>query len=236
VHPDSQDASCRTEEISRYWSELAQGSRVLIGGDFNTSSATELQRRASFAENFAGGRHWSVATHDEYTAFYLLGVKYKYDWAYSNFGAACTACGGNYGTSSLTYGSACGGYDGMTRADGGDGMDHRQLLVDMVVEGSGGTCAHEPYVTGSALASGCSACVAAVCAADSYCCTTSWDSVCVNKANQRCTGCSHATSVTGGPLFYGCNSCVAKVCDADPTCCTNSWSSTCVSKAASLCP
>jgi hypothetical protein len=133
------------------------------------------------------------------TSGHLLGVKHKYDFAYSNFGAACTGCGGAYGTSSLAYASACGGYDGMPRADGGDGMDHRQLLVDLVVEGTGGTCAHEPWVSGAALANGCSACLASVCAVDSYCCTTSWDSLCVSRANQRCTACSHSTDVTGAP-------------------------------------
>ncbi|MBN1209754.1 MAG: endonuclease/exonuclease/phosphatase family protein [Myxococcaceae bacterium] len=236
AHPDSDNASCRTEEIARYWSTLAQGSRVIIAGDFNTASATELQRRASFADNFAGGKHWNVATHDEYTAFYIFGIKKKLDWAYSNFGAACTHCGPDYGSASLSYGSVCGGYEGMPRADGGDGFDHRQLLVDMVVDGNGGTCAHEPTVTGAALADGCSTCVAAVCAADDWCCTGGWDSLCVSEANQRCTSCSHATSVTGAPLFYGCNACVEKVCDADATCCTNAWSSSCVSRAASLCP
>jgi hypothetical protein len=236
AHPDSNNSSCRTEEISRYWSALAQGSRVIIGGDFNTADPAELQRRPSFADNFAGGKHWNVATHDEYTAFYVLGIKYKLDWAYSNFGAACTVCGRDYGTASLGYGSVCGGYEGMPRADGGDGMDHRQLLIDMVVEGTGGTCAHEPWGTGTALANGCSACVAAVCGADAYCCTTSWDSQCVSEANQRCATCSHGTNLTGAPLFYGCNSCVAKVCDADPTCCTNTWSSSCVGSAGSLCP
>jgi hypothetical protein len=123
----------------------------------------------------------------------------------------------------------------MPRADGGDGFDHRQLLVDMVVDGTGGTCAHAPTVTGVALADGCDTCVAAVCAADDRCCTQSWDSLCVSKANERCTSCGHATNVTGNPLFYGCNSCVAKVCDADATCCTNAWTSSCVSRAASLC-
>ncbi|HEU4758627.1 MAG TPA: endonuclease/exonuclease/phosphatase family protein, partial [Dehalococcoidia bacterium] len=171
AHPDSDNSTCRTEEIGRYWSTLAQGNRAIVAGDFNTSSSTEIQRRASFADDFAGGKHWNVATHDEYTAFYILGIKKKLDWAYSNFGAACTSCGADYGSASLTYGSACGGYDGMPRADGGDGFDHRQLLIDMVVDGTGGTCAHDPTVAGALLANGCSACVAAVCGADAYCCT-----------------------------------------------------------------
>ena len=83
---------------------------------------------------------------------------------------------------------------------------------------------------------GCSACVAAVCAADPRCCSSGWDPLCVTKANQRCTPCSHPTGTVGGPLFYGCNACAAKVCDADPTCCTNTWSSSCVSLSTSLCP
>jgi endonuclease/exonuclease/phosphatase family metal-dependent hydrolase len=236
VHPDSKNVDCRTEEIARYWRDLAKGSSVIIAGDFNTGSATELQRRASYANNFAGGRHWNVANHDEYTAFYLFGIKYKYDWAFSNAGAGCTSCGSFYGTADLRYGSAVGGYDGMPRADGGEGMDHRQILVDMMVAGAGGACAHEPFVTGAALADGCSACAASVCATDPYCCATAWDSACVRQANERCTPCSHATNVTGDPLFNGCNDCVARVCAADPWCCNTSWDSVCVSQAASMCP
>jgi hypothetical protein len=35
MHPDSGDASCRTEEIARYWSTLATEAKTIIGGDFN---------------------------------------------------------------------------------------------------------------------------------------------------------------------------------------------------------
>lgn len=133
VHPDSKNASCRTEEIARIWSQLAQGTHTIIGGDFNTGSASEIQRPASFLNNYSGGAHWSLTTHDEYTAFYVLGIKYRYDHAFSSFGAPCTTCGGSYGTASLAHGSVVGGYDGMPRADGGEGMDHRQILVDMTL-------------------------------------------------------------------------------------------------------
>jgi hypothetical protein len=136
VHPDSGDAGCRTEEIGRYWSELAQGEKVIIGGDFNSESSAEIQRPASYFDNFARGRHWNLATHDEPTAFYVLGISYSYDWAFSSFGAACTTCGSHYGTASLAYGSVVGGFHGMPRADGGSGMDHRQILVDLTVPGS----------------------------------------------------------------------------------------------------
>lgn len=131
VHPDSRNASCRTEEIARYWSTLATGARTLVGGDFNTESVSELQVPASFRVNYSRGNHWDYAWHSEWTAFYILGIKYMYDHAFTNFGARCSDCGPTYGTGSLTYGSVVGGYEGHPRADGGDGMDHRQLLVDL---------------------------------------------------------------------------------------------------------
>ena len=79
------------------------------------------------------GQHWNIANHsNEYSAVYLGGLlKYKYDHTFSNFGSGCTTCGAAYGTANLTYGSALGSYDGHPRADAGDGMDHRQILVDM---------------------------------------------------------------------------------------------------------
>jgi len=50
--------------------------------------------------------------------------------------------------------------------------------ADMVVVS---TCAHDECMTGSALKSGCSACVTAVCNNDTYCCMTKWDTTCVNS-------------------------------------------------------
>ncbi|MBK8254120.1 MAG: matrixin family metalloprotease [Polyangiaceae bacterium] len=48
---------------------------------------------------------------------------------------------------------------------------------------STGTCAHSLCTTGAKLTSGCDAngVVAAICAADAYCCTTGWDSICVGE-------------------------------------------------------
>ena len=132
AHPQAgSNSSCRTEEIARYWSTLATGTRTIIGGDFNTESTAELQRPASFGINYSLGSHWGVWQHSEWTAFYVLGIKYKYDHAFSNFGSYCLDCGPTYGTASLQYGSVVGGYEGHPRADTGSGMDHRQILVDM---------------------------------------------------------------------------------------------------------
>ncbi len=52
--------------------------------------------------------------------------------------------------------------------------------------GGGGSCAHDKCTSGSALTSGCDSCVTSICAADSYCCTTSWDSICVGEVSSVC--------------------------------------------------
>lgn len=52
--------------------------------------------------------------------------------------------------------------------------------------GGGGSCAHDKCTTGVALTSGCDSCVTAVCAADSFCCSSSWDSICVGEVTSVC--------------------------------------------------
>ncbi|TSC29297.1 hypothetical protein [Corallococcus sp. Z5C101001] len=47
-------------------------------------------------------------------------------------------------------------------------------------------CVHGECASGQALAQNCSSCVNTVCAVDGYCCTTSWDTICVNEAKQMC--------------------------------------------------
>jgi hypothetical protein len=48
------------------------------------------------------------------------------------------------------------------------------------------TCAHDVCTVGAKLKSGCSACVTAVCADDSYCCSMSWDDTCVGETDTDC--------------------------------------------------
>ncbi|MGC4123279.1 MAG: lamin tail domain-containing protein [Myxococcales bacterium] len=86
----------------------------------------------------------------------------------------------------------------------------------------GGTCAHPTCSTGTKLVSGCDACVTKICAADSYCCSTSWDSTCVKEVaticGQSCTTCTP--------------SCSGKTCGSDGcggTCGTCATGSTCSS-------
>ena len=131
VHPNSTHVACRTQEIARYWSELALGPRVLMGGDWNSDSDDELQRPPGFDIAYLRGQHWDIVLHDdEYSAEYGFGFKKeKYDHAFVNFGGPLTAA--------LPFGSALGGHDDHPRADGGGGFDHRQLLVDLEFDPAG---------------------------------------------------------------------------------------------------
>jgi len=57
-------------------------------------------------------------------------------------------------------------------------------------------CSHSEYVTGISLINGCSDCVTTVCRMDPQCCSDSWDSLCVNEANEYC---SFANEEGGNP-------------------------------------
>ncbi|KAJ3121936.1 Carboxypeptidase A4 [Physocladia obscura] len=49
------------------------------------------------------------------------------------------------------------------------------------------SCSHSECTSGVALKTTCSACAKAVCANDSYCCLTAWDSQCVSEVDTYCT-------------------------------------------------
>lgn len=52
-----------------------------------------------------------------------------------------------------------------------------------------GACVCDVCVTGAALDPTCSICASIVCSFDDYCCTTLWDSVCVDEASVFCGIC-----------------------------------------------
>lgn len=134
VHPNSTNVQCRMYEISNYWDQLAEGDKVIIGGDFNTDDDSELQVPSDYKINFSKGHYWDLTYFsNHYSAVYILYSKHL-DHAFSNSGKPCTDCGNYYGTSDLQYGAALGGYNNHPRADAGSGMDHRQILVDMKIE------------------------------------------------------------------------------------------------------
>jgi hypothetical protein len=90
-------------------------------------------------------------------------------------------------------------------------------------------------------------CATKVCNADSFCCSNSWDSICVGEAkdasicptglnptNFTCT-CAHSYCVTGVALTTTCDPCVKKICEVDSFCCTNSWDAVCVGEVNTIC-
>ncbi|MFT3771817.1 MAG: hypothetical protein QM820_40930 [Minicystis sp.] len=94
------------------------------------------------------------------------------------------------------------------------------------------------------------ACVADVCAVDSHCCTTAWDSTCVNQVQSVCHDlicpasqgtCAHTLCSIGVNLMANCDtppatsSCVANVCAADPFCCNTFWDEVCIAEAKTTC-
>lgn len=107
--------------------------------------------------------------------------------------------------------------------------------------GACGSCSHDVCDTGVALVDGCNPCVTQVCAADSYCCTTSWDSMCVDEVTSICGlpcnggGCAHDKCIEGGPLIAGCDPCVTQICQVDSFCCDTEWDIACVNEVFSVC-
>jgi hypothetical protein len=90
-------------------------------------------------------------------------------------------------------------------------------------------------------------CCETVCDVDPFCCTTAWDTICVNEAITMCPGlcvpieddcngdaATHDCCTTGG---VGCSdeACCKMVCSLDPFCCTSAWDTLCVSIAEAFC-
>ena len=48
------------------------------------------------------------------------------------------------------------------------------------------TCTHDECTVGAKLDPTCTECVATICACDPYCCTTSWDAICIVEAQAIC--------------------------------------------------
>jgi len=73
------------------------------------------------------------------------------------------------------------------------------------VEEAASTCVHPICSTGAKLVKSCAPCATKICAADSFCCSNSWDSMCVGEVKSIC-------SITCG----GCTpSCSGKQCGTD---------------------
>ena len=122
----------------------------------------------------------------------------------------------------------------------------------------GGTCSHPICDTGSKLTTSCDPCAAKICASDTFCCSSSWDSVCLGEVasicGETCGGggtsssssssstssssggtCTHPVCDAGAKLKSTCNTCAEDICSQDSYCCTTKWDSVCVSEVGSIC-
>ena len=131
------------------------------------------RRRHGAASPFVAGVYArygiSAATHD---ASYAYGHTTEFFDITSGRNGSCT--------SALCRAAA--GWDGPTGVGSPNGA---------TLGGGGGTtppptCAHSDCTTGGALTSGCNSCVTSICSQDSFCCNTSWDSICVGGVSSIC--------------------------------------------------
>ncbi len=114
----------------------------------------------------------------------------------------------------------------------------------------GSSCTHPKCESGDVLDPVCDTCVDAVCTADSYCCATAWDTLCIQEVRTVCnslacpesTGsCDHSACSEGIALTAGCDdppvapSCVGAICSADSYCCATSWDAVCVGEVDDYC-
>jgi hypothetical protein len=92
------------------------------------------------------------------------------------------------GSGSTGTGSGAGGSTGSSGGTGGS---------------TGGSCSHSDCSSGTKLVASCDPCVQEICASDSYCCATKWDSQCVSEVSSicgksTCGGSSTSTSTSTG--------------------------------------
>lgn len=189
-------------------------------------------------------------------------------FAYQNTTAFFDVTSGANGSCSGSYlCTAKAGYDGPT----GVGTPNGELLASLAGGGSPPpptpppptptpppptTCTHGICSTGTKLVASCDSCATSICASDSYCCNTAWDSQCVSEVSSICgsstcssgggtptpppptggTGtCTHSDCTSGTKLVKTCDPCVTSVCNADSYCCNTAWDSICVGEVASVC-
>lgn len=68
--------------------------------------------------------------------------------------------------------------------------------------GAGGGCAHDECEFGPPLEQSCSNCALLICLQDAYCCTTLWDDLCIDAADQQCSGVDCGASVVDCDTQY----------------------------------
>jgi hypothetical protein len=109
----------------------------------------------------------------------------------------------------------------------GDGMcysDESEFPTD--TDSDTDTCTHDECELGVALVSGCNDCVTAVCAANSNCCTDTWDYWCLAAVNDEC-GTNCAPGLPACDVTYTAGDIGGYAdCGGDTTTCTIAYNST----------
>jgi hypothetical protein len=169
----------------------------------------------------------------------------------ASFSPTSVAAGGS-STLTLTATATAASSTATVTVTGQNSSTTHSATVALTVKGTGNppppTCAHGLCTSGGKLASGCDPCVTKICASDSYCCATSWDSQCVGEVKSICGqstcgggggggggNCSHPICTSGGKLVANCDPCATKICASDSYCCSTSWDSQCVGEVTSIC-
>ncbi len=84
------------------------------------------------------------------------------------------------------------------------------------------------------------ACCSSVCAVDPWCCTTSWDGICVGEAVDLCPNCGDPETgscyIVHPNKFCDNATCCEAVCASDAFCCDVTWDYLCAGAAAANCP
>jgi hypothetical protein len=84
-------------------------------------------------------------------------------------------------------------------------------------------------------------CAAFVCGQDPFCCTTSWDALCLTQAEGNCSICGGDPIPKGScceiGATQGCTdpACEAQICEDDPYCCSTLWDTICADSATEKC-
>ena len=92
------------------------------------------------------------------------------------------------GTGSSSTGSSSTGSSSSGTGSSSTGSSSTGSSSSSTSSSSGGTCQHSPCTAGVHLTKTCDTCAGEVCAADPYCCSTQWDSVCVSEVPTYCGG------------------------------------------------
>jgi hypothetical protein len=106
------------------------------------------------------------------TAATVNGFTVQLEW--SNKVGKCTSVGGGGSSSSS---SSSGATSSSSSSSGSTSSSS---------SGGTGSCRHDVCATGNKLTKSCNDCAAQICAQDSYCCSTKWDSTCVGEVKSIC--------------------------------------------------